>query len=765
MEHKDSKKKMKIFTLNIKKCHANAGIYYIFAFAMAKTGHAYIRTFGIGLIILLLSAVFPCRGVSQTSLSRKSYVPDSILTHIFHASTLYATEVKEYKADLYLKGLLQIHKQNRIIKYIPSMFRFEKGVNQYIHESINELHYTAPSIYDRKVRSMATTFPGGESRFFDILDFLKFNLYAPSIMENKVLSPFNEQSSIHYYYLLDSIDYQKDGAIYKLNIIPRYQSTQLLEGSCWISSNDWTIRYMEFSGKYDLIRFHVTMYMGNTEETKYLPRMLNLDVIFNFLRNNLEMNYTGWFKYTDIQFRDKNENPEKWLLKEKKHYNLSNSYTLTCDTTRLMHNRDSFARIRPLPLTDAEDSLYRAYDERRKIGPEDTLKAEPTKFKKNLVMLGQMGDALIRSYNLDMNKVGNISCSPLINPLLISYSHRNGISYRQEFKYNKLFHSGKLLRLVPQIGYNFTKKEFYAKLDGEYVYNPKKHGAIYLSVGNGNRIYSSVVLDQLQALPDSAFSFDGLQLDYFKDVYLNVSHNIEIVNGLTVWTGIAMHWRHAVHGTEEVAKRVQLKYNSFAPRLRIEWTPGMYYYMNGNRKVNIGSRFPTFVIDYEQGIKVLDYSNKYERLEVSAEQKIQIRDLNTLAYHIGGGFFTNQDEMYFVDYVNFANRNLPQGWNDDIGGTFQMLDSRWYNASRHYFRGNMTYETPFLLLYPVSRLLSFIQKERIYAGILFMPHLNPYFELGYGVGTHIFDFGIFIGNETGKFTSVGCKFTFELFNR
>ena len=418
-----------------------------------------------------------------------------------------------------------------------------------------------------------------------------------------------------------------------------------------------------------------------------------------------------------------------------------------------------------IPLTDAEDSLYRAYDERRKIGPEDTLKAEPTKFKKNLVMLGQMGDALIRSYNLDMNKVGNISCSPLINPLLISYSHRNGISYRQEFKYNKLFHSGKLLRLVPQIGYNFTKKEFYAKLDGEYVYNPKKHGAIYLSVGNGNRIYSSVVLDQLQALPDSAFSFDGLQLDYFKDVYLNVSHNIEIVNGLTVWTGIAMHWRHAVHGTEEVAKRVQLKYNSFAPRLRIEWTPGMYYYMNGNRKVNIGSRFPTFVIDYEQGIKVLDYSNKYERLEVSAEQKIQIRDLNTLAYHIGGGFFTNQDEMYFVDYVNFANRNLPQGWNDDIGGTFQMLDSRWYNASRHYFRGNMTYETPFLLLYPVSRLLSFIQKERIYAGILFMPHLNPYFELGYGVGTHIFDFGIFIGNETGKFTSVGCKFTFELFNR
>ena len=94
-----------------------------------------------------------------------------------------------------------------------------------------------------------------------------------------------------------------------------------------------------------------------------------------------------------------------------------------------------------------------------------------------------------------------------------------------------------------------------------------------------------------------------------------------------------------------------------------------------------------------------------------------------------------------------------------------MLDGRWYNASRHYFRGNITYETPFLLLYPVSKLLSFVQKERIYAGILFMPYLHPYFELGYGIGTHVFDCGAFIGNENGKFTSVGFKFTFELFNK
>ncbi len=30
----------------------------------------------------------------------------------------------------------------------------------------------------------------------------------------------------------------------------------------------------------------------------------------------------------------------------------------------------------------------------------------------------------------------------------------------------------------------------------------------------------------------------------------------------------------------------------------------MYYYMNGRRKMNEGSSMPTFMLDYERGIKV-----------------------------------------------------------------------------------------------------------------------------------------------------------------
>jgi hypothetical protein len=139
--------------------------------------------------------------------------------------------------------------------------------------------------------------------------------------------------------------------------------------------------------------------------------------------------------------------------------------------------------------------------------------------------------------------------------------------------------------------------------------------------------------------------------------------------------------------------------------------------------------------------------------------------MRNIYYRFGFGAFTNQDELYFVDFANFSRHNLPVGWNDEIGGVFQVLDSRWYNSSRRYVRGHFTYEAPFLILRHLMKYTRYVQNERIYISALSMPHLQPYLEVGYGIGTHIFDVGVFVSSENWKFGGIGCKFTFELFNR
>lgn len=726
--------------------------------------------------ILWLCILIPL-GVSakkdRKHLPDKPLVSDSILRHIFQFSPFYSRIIDDYKADLYVKGKLKVHKRNHLIRYVPSMFRFEKGVDDYLVESVSEIHYTAPDIYDRKIKAVSTTFPRDRGQITDMAEFLHMNIYSSSLMSDKLLSPIDKKSSRYYTYLLDSVAGPDDCLKYKILIVPKFRSTQLVGGYMWVSDQVWTIRELYFEGVYDVIRFKAHVVMGDEGDEEFLPVSLDLNIVFKFLGNHLEMDCNAWMKYKEIKFYSKGSTLRK---SQKKHrHDLTESYRLTCDSTQLVTDKEKFNRLRPFPLEAGEDSIYRGFALRR-----DTTRRNVKKPKnKSLEFWGQLGDALISSYNVNLAGIGSVRCSPLINPVLFSYSHSRGFSYKQKFKYNRYFHAtDRLLRIVPQIGYNFTHKELYVRMDAEFQYWPRKQAGWEVNMGNGNRIYSSVVLDQLKQLPDSTFNFDEVQLDYFKDVYLNLFHNIEPVNGLFIKAGVSIHWRYLINNSRLALQKpvpdkvwaafrsIRSEYNSFAPRIRIEWTPGMYYYMNGRRKMNVGSKMPTFMLDYERGIKgVLGSTGAHERWEFDVQQNLKLGGIRSIGYRVGGGMFTKQEDMFFVDFANFSRRNLPEGWNDEIGGTFQLLDGRWFNASRQYWRGNVTYESPLILLKPLNRWMGMVQQERLYGGILFMPHLNPYVELGYGIGTHVFDVGFFVSSVSGKFDTAGFKFTFELFNK
>lgn len=722
----------------------------------------------IFLLVVLLCSLGVFAEEEMVALPDKPVVSRLILDNLFSYSSSYSRLIDEYKSDMYLKGRIKVHKRNKLIRYVPSMFKLEKDVNDYLLESVSEMHYTAPDIYNRKIKAMSTTFPRDKGQIIDMADLLNMNIYSSSIMTDKLLSPLNKKSARYYHYLLDTVANIDDRLQHKILIIPKFKGTQLVTGYMWVDGIEWVIREVYMEGKYDVNTFKLHAIMGSRGPEEFLPIHMHMNVEFNFMGNHLEMDARAWMKYTTVSV----VKDGKRRKSSKKHFHdLTEFYQLTCDTTQLVTDKEKFNDFRPFPLTMEEDSLYQVWEMRKK---NKDMEITQEKEKQSKEFWGQLGDVLISSYDVNISGIGSVRCSPLINPIMLSYSHSKGVSYKQKFKYNRFFPSERLLRIVPQIGYNFTHKELYVKGALSFLYWPEKQGSFDVDAGNGNRIYSSVVLDKLKAIPDSSLNFKDLELDYFKDIYLNVFHSLEPVNGLYVKAGVSMHWRSLVQNQRKELQeiydkiermKIRSSYNSFSPRIRIEWTPGLYYYMNGKRKMNVGSEMPTFILDYERGLKgVFGSTDGHERWEFDVQQIIKLNQIRSLAYRIGGGMFTRKDNMYFVDFVNFKRSNIPEDWNDEIGGTFQLLDGHWYNSSRQYWRGNMTYESPFILLRPFNKWLGMIQQERLYGGILFMPHLNPYVELGYGIGTHIFDVGVFVSSINGKYDSVGFKFTFELFN-
>lgn len=743
-------------------------------------------------IILLPACLYAEERAVSASCGYEVPDADSLIFHVISFAPLYEQAVESYNAQFYIKGLINIRKHNFLLRLGPSIVPFRKDVDEYMMEAFGDLNYLSPDNFDHRVRA----FTGTTSEFWQmdrrLPEYFHTNVYAASLLSDKLISPLASNAFKYYTYQVDSIggtEYQRE---YRIRFIPRSKSFQLITGYLVVTENVWSIREMSFTSRSEWYSSTVTLHMGKVGATdEFLPVDCQVNGSFSLLGNKIDGHYACILNYVEITPRNSFPTEDK---EDKSRYDLTSSFVLRCDTNAYVCDTASFNALRPMELTEHEQILYNDFYKQDSIIRQK--KKSRSKYK---AFWGEVGDVLINNYTLDLAQLGKVRFSPLINPLLISYSGSNGISYRQQIRYNCLFPGDRLLHVVPQIGYNFTRKEFYWSLNADFEYWPKKRAALHLDIGNGNRIYSSDVLEDLKAIPDSLFDFDKIHLDYFKDFYFRLRHTWEIVNGLTLDVGLSIHRRKEAKrssfefvypetppvrsvseaGSEgenshlpvipafdpSVLNRFRHAYTSFAPRVALTWTPGLYYYMNGARKINLYSRYPTISVDWERGIGgVLPNSGTYERIELDYQHQIPIGLMRTLYYRVGWGKFTNQKELYFVDFANFSRHNLPVGWNDEIGGVFQLLDRRWYNSSREYFRAHLMYEAPFLLMKHLMKYTQYVLNERLYFNALVVPHLKPYLEVGYGIGTHIFDFGVFAAFSNWKYNEIGCKFTFELFN-
>lgn len=691
---------------------------------------------------------------------------DSLLQNLYRVAPVYKDTIQEYHADMYVRALLNVERKNMLLRYLPQVMHSENGVNQYWLETYRNIHYTHPGIYDQKLRYINGTLRNQEN-IPGIINYFSINIYEPFLVGDILLSPLAPKSNRHYDYRLDSVTVDSTRRyLYHISFIPKNKSYQLLRGHMSVSDSTWSVRSLYFEGRSDLLRFKCHIDMGNPgTDTEFLPVSYDIEASYALVWNKLSGRYRAHLTYKDIQ-TEKIQKPQ---------YNLSASFTLKRDRTAHERNAEAFDSLRAFPLESYEQVIYRDYLERQ--AHRDSL---PRKERNRDKIWKFLSHIFVEDYKLNVENLGTFRCSPFINPLMLSYSKSRGLAYRQDLRYNNLFRNRQSLDLRTRLGYNFTHKEFFWQLRAKYLYAPMRNGSFEITVGNGNRIYSSEVLQDIKDMADTTINFDALNLKYFTDLQLQVKNRIEVFHGFDVIAGINIHRRRPVrrpsintdlledqpsNPSDEIVGLIRKQYISFAPGIRFEWTPGLYYYISNGKKIRLTSRYPKFVVDYERGLNhVFGSTGVYERIEAEMQHSIRLGLRSGLSYRVGFGSFTNQQETYFVDFANLRNNTLPEGWTDDIGGRFQNLDGRWYNASSHYFRMNAVYEAPFLLLRHLGKYTGHIRNERIYLNFLTMRNLPSHIEVGYGISTFVFDTGIFLSYNQPSGFGVGYKFTFELFD-
>ena len=655
---------------------------------------------------------------------------DQLDTVFMNRMFRYAAEVNKGLKNLngtqtnaYLKYRIKTDKRNFTLFCVPTMYAIARGNRDYLGEIYTTLKYKGHYEYEELDNINIGTIPHNQKTFPTLLHYLTPTLYENTLYKDQILSPFNDANHKFYKYKVTFLINGRAKVSYK----PRIYNTQLVHG--WALVDYWTGRVIsaEMDGEYDMISFELNVEMGNDGYQSLMPIKSNIHAKFRFLGNKLQTWLTCYFRQP-IKLPDK----------------MSGS-----------NNRTVLSILRPEPLSNAEKAIYHHYDSIKAVN--DTINKKVPKHKSLYQkMWDNIGDNIVGRLGAnfgDKNKA-SVRTSPLFNPLYMSYSPSRGITYRYDIDFQFDFTDNRYFAINPSTGYSFKLKQFFFEVPVTMVYNERRHAFVKFTIGNGNRISNSSILDEIKQEKPDTINFDKMHLDRFKDMYMKLENNFDISNYFTLNAGFVFHRRSAVDkiGFEQNGRPTV--YKSFAPNIKVIYRP-------------IGWNGPVITADYERCIdKMLGSDMKYEKYEFDAVMKKDFERMCVLSMRLGGGFYTNKsNKTYFLDYSNFRQNNLVGGWNDEWTGDFQLLNSDWYNASDYYVRGNFTYEKPLLIATWIPIIGHYIEKERLYVNALMVTHLHPYIEYGYGLTNRFFSIAAFIGTMNGKYDGFGCQFTFELFNK
>ena len=662
--------------------------------------------------------------VSSTVFSR-DVVDSLVITRIFNYQRDYTSKnVDGFTTNVYTKFNYNVWRRNATLWLIPSMYSIAEGSRSLIQESYNKLRFEEIGKFESKRQAFFTTIRHNGRIMPTLLEFMTPNLYDELIYKDHLLSPFNRKNRLYYSYaVVPSAD-----NIAILTFKPRFNdNTQLVSGVAIVDQNTGRIMRAHLHGEYDMIRFHTETNQGDEGARSLLPKNCKTEVEFKFLGNRILADFNAIYD-CPITLPDSLEDVD---------------------------SREMMDSLRPIPLTEQEEYIYQLYDDAHPQTP-DTIIVDtiPKKHKIdfwNDVLRHGIGDRLVRSIRYE-DEHTYFKLSPILNPQYLSFSKRRGTAYKIKIGADYYFNNHRYFEFRPWFGYNFKYQKFYYTIPLRFNYNPKRNGYVEVQYGNGNRISHSSIIDEIQQEHGDTLNFENTQLDLFDDRHLYIVNNVMAFDWLEIETALNIHKRIAYDPKEMEYWGKPTSYRSFAPSLSIKLRPWQ--------------KGPLFTLDYERAIRGISKSDTdYERIEMDASFKYMPHPMRKINIRAGSGFYTYKKNNYFVDFTNFRDENLPEGWDDDWTGNFQLLDSKWYNSSMYYARMNLSYESPLLLATWLPIVGHYIEKERIYFSALSIQHTRPYYELGYGFTNRSFSLGLFTSLLNARFQSLECKFTFELFRR
>lgn len=538
-------------------------------------------------------------------------------------------------------------------------------------------------------------------------NFFENLLHLDDLHQTPVSSPISGPGILSYKYRLVE-QYEENGQrIHKIKIIPRNTATTTLEGYIYVIDSLWLVQKLELTMEkgnllvYDYFTIQQEfMHPGDTlcvltkqvldYGVKYKNETSTCRTVATFDSYNFKPNFPDKFFGNEV------------AITEQEAFDKDTAYWAGTRKEALTEEERQYILVK--------DSIYDYTHRAEYLDSVDQVFNKVTALK--VLWFG------VDHRNREHKTQWTInSLAGLIRPIYIA-----GPRVAPGFDFFKKWDNERFIDGYTELSFGFLNQDVKGSTNWRYRYSPFHFGTASFTFSHGF---------------DAIRGYDAITQIYKRNNFiettsLQIGNNYEIANGMYLETNIAFTERRSLEGYKflnfadsVLPNNDPNKFESYQALIfdaTLMYTPGQRYMREPNRKVVLGSKWPTVYVWYQKGVYGLFGSDvNHDYLRFGIRQTFKIGTLGTSSYHATTGFFLNTKHLYDADQ-KFHRRSDPIWFSNPLY-SFQGLDST-LPTQRIYYEGHFVHHDNGAIINKIP----FMKKTGIGlvigAGGLYIPEFN-----------------------------------------
>jgi hypothetical protein len=642
----------------------------------------------------------------------------------------YRHQVNEYTCNDYIKGVFKLRGApdkvlgQKVDKGDLGVDSTGKGV-LFLSESMTKVNFKEPDKVKVEVISARQSGGGFGFSFPAFIDLYDNNVQAviTTFAKRGFISPIAENALSYYKYRLEGTFIEDGKTVNKIAVMPKRKYEPLFSGYIFITDGDWHIHsadllltqdyQLELMDTLRIRQTHVPV-EGDVWRTKdqviYISvKQLGFDMVGNFV--NVYSNYNIHPGFEKKSF-------DRTILR----------YDTAYDKKALTY----WDSIRPVPLERDElkdfrekDSIARAGRDSAKLAMRiDSLKAHQKPVKvTDFLWKGMkhsyyfMRDSSVHANQLAMKGLLKQLEYNTVEGLVVSVEPSLDISLPHE----------QSLTIDPFIRYGFSNTHLNAYSFFTWRQESKVKGRIGNNtwmLGGGKRVSQINREAPISALANEVYTL--LLKDNYMKVYENwfarFQFTREFDNSMVVTAGLSYEDRIPLENTTdfvifqnshklftpnhpyELANIPFERDQAFVANIGFTYQPGQRFIELPDRKVPIGSKYPTFNVVYQKGIHGVAGSDAdFDKWRFKVFDDMNLKLFGVFKYQVMIGGFLNSTHVDLPDYQHFNGNQTF--YNINYLNSFQLAPYYKYSNIapfyatanvEHHFNGLLTNKVPLL---------------------------------------------------------------------